>query len=539
MAITFPKTPPTATLSHNQVEVVVNSDEQYIIPPDANAHASLRIRVVNDPVSAGNVKFFIGDPLTDAIRELTFTFHASPDDSGYQLPRNVAAEPIDDYVLGVLIPALNENYFIATGYTLAMENSSSTQAEILFTARNFGSAHTITFTENLASNEIVGVSGAWGSNPEARENFKIYLDMFAEDGLYSGNDKLLFQSDGVPNVDGDCVFAINRILDAAAGYTIPGFDTNTIEEATGAVRYFVRAAEVYGANPSPRKFHRYPNIGFLWALWGGSKSSKFPHEIYTHYINAAQNKWLTCMPDGTVVHKLQKQVLTLFCTGTTTGGFPDDATYLLEGKMFYTDGTDSGSWAEWAEYTDIPSMRFYRFRVGYTELGIDAKKEPDKTVAKYSIRITRAASAISQTFTFTVEQKTVRNPRFFLFVNSFGCAESIYMYGEQERTLAHSAKSIQRHRIDVDTADKIMHGEFDEVDNEFRRVYAISTGIKDKSYLDYFIDFVNSPERFLQASNMFSKITIPGAEMKLDSDADSTYALRLNYSDAVIERGNA
>lgn len=542
MAITFIKTPEPAHPAKNQADFVVNTDNQYLIAPGSGLYAWLVIRVVASPPTTGNFKLFIGDPIIPAQRELTFTFHATPNNNGLQLPTNALSEPIDDYVKGMLIPALLNNYYIAQGYNVEMQNSSATEAEIKFTAKNYGIENSILFQENFTGNEIIGVGASAGSSPIMRENFRIFFDVFKERDFYTEQDDIIFSSEATPDLNGDSAFDIKRVLTAATGYSVPPFSGSGIMAVDGPARYYVKAAESFGTIPQPQAYKRFPSSGYLFAIHGASLYANSPYtDLYANHINAGANSWLTAMPSGgTIVHPLQKQYLSLFLRGTTVGGIPQSATYRLQGTLLYTDGTTSGSFTTWSTFTNIVGENFYTFRVGYTDLNLKAKQAAGKTIASYTIRIINAASdPVSQEFTFKVEQDETRHPRYFMFINSFGMAESIYCYGERVARVKVSTKNVQRHAIKVNATNKIVDGEFDQVDTEHQATYEISTGNKDRAYMQYIKDFINSPGRWQQTADFYQKIILSGSDFNLESDNDSTFALRFSYSDAQLERGIA
>lgn len=541
MAITFVKTPEPAHPAKNVAPVLINTDNQYIIAPGPALYANLVIRVVADPPTTGNFKLFIGDPIIPLQRELTFTFHASPNDNGFQLPTNALSEPINDYVNDTLIPALLKNYYIAQGYSLKMQNGSTTQAEIVFTARNYGIENSIVFTENFTANEIIGVSVSYGSSPQVRDNFRIFMDVFREKTFYTAEDEIIFSSEATPDIAGNAEFDIHRILTAASSYTVPPFTGDIIEPINGPIRYYLAALESYDEPPTPRAYKRHPAVGYYYALHGGQRYVNAPYTgLYSNHINASATEWLTAMPNNTIVHPAQKQFLSLFLRGTTVGGVPQTGTYRLQGIMYYTDGSNSGSYATWTTFNNIVGENFYSFRVGYTDLAIKNRKASGKTVASYSIRIINAANnAVSQVFTFNVEQDDTRNPRYFLFINSYGMPESIYCFGERVRKVELNTKNIQRHTVSVDAVKKIVHGEFDQVDSEYQNVYEISTGNKNRDYMQYFIDFINSPVRFQQYATHYQKIILKSTDISLDTDNESTFAVRFSLSDAQMERGIA
>lgn len=540
MAITFIQSPATAHPAKNVADVIVNTDNQYAVAPNPSQRATLVIRFVAEPLTtSGDFTLSIGDPsLSDSIN-LNFTFHDFPDDSGQQLPTNFSGDFMDDYVNDSVIPALLTNYHIATNYDVSMINGSASQADIRFVAKNAGVENTIRFTENMPANEIVQQSQTNGSSPILRENFRIFFDLFAEQGFNSNIDRVIYSAEGVPDANGDVTFDIHRILTAATGYTVPGFTGNLIALATGPIRYFIKALESFGNPPVPRAYYREPSFGYKLAFHGSSPYNKYPYSsIHANYIAANQNAFLTSMPNGVVVHKNQKQFLSIFLRRTDV--LNTAQRYRIKGVINYTDGTNSGAYAIWETFDNIPSNNFYTFRVGYNDLNINSRKASNKTVASYTIKITTISEVdVSQPFTFKVELEDTRHPRHFMFINSFGMPESIYCYGDRERMVKLISKTIQRHTVKVDNAKKIIDGEFDQVDTSHQNVYNISTGNKDRAYLQYFVDFINSPVRYAQQATEYQKVILDAKEFKIDDDNDTTFAMRFSYSDAQLERGIA
>jgi hypothetical protein len=544
MAITLVKAPSQLHPAKNKVEFTLNTNNQYIVPPNDANRARVSFSIVANPVSAGNIKFFIGNPLSGIQREIVFTFHTSPNESGTQLPNNNAADPSAVYGARV-IEYLLKNYYIGSAYTAEIIYVSLTEVEIELTANEEGIENSISFQENLASNEVVGTGSANGSNTTKRPNFRIFFDVFKEQTWGQFDERPVYSAEGVPDAAGNCSFDIKRIITAITSYTIPPFATGTgIESCPGVVRYFIKALESWGDIPVPQGYMRTPSTAneYLIALHGAFAYASYPFAgAFANYISNSLPKFCTAMPNGKItVHRSQKQFLTCYTKAITySSGVPQPGTYRLQGILYYTDGTNSGAFANWKTFTGVVGDCFKTYRVGYNDLAIDTLKASGKTVSKYTVRLFNGTNAISENFTFNVEPDDTRYPRYFMFMNSFGFPESVYFYGDQVRNIGFTTRNIQRHDIAIDETGKIFDGEFDETDAEWRRTFEISTGNKDRAHQLYFLDFINSPARYLQDVDKFVKINLSSSTIELDDDERTTFALRLAYSDSFLERGIA
>lgn len=519
MALTITKAPSQVIPAKNQCDIEVSTNA-YVTA--AGIAATAIIQLSSTPTTGNLV-------IGNSVKSQTFTFETTPNTSGIQLPRNTGSLASDVFAETILIPALLNNYYLNRDYTIELNSFAPSTLMLLFTAKKKGAQYTISSSGTVT--DYASISNTPGTDRAVQPNFRIFMDVFAEQTPFQNDFDLVFPAEGIPDENNKTGFNLQQVLEAITGYSIPPFTGAPIFVQDQVKRFYIKFCEVFGANPAPQRYYRWPTSEsqYATALHAAARNSKYP---FTTFGNPY---YKTTMPSGAMVlHKQQKQFLTVY-----RNLFADD--YYVDVKLYYSDGTSS-SIIQLFYDSDVIGLtnRYVTFRCGYSDLDIDAIKASGKTVVKYDVRI--SGSTIDpqpEFFTFLVDNSIQRYPRYFLFINSYGFPETIYFQGFESRALELDTTIVQRPFVAVETANATIHGEFDETNKTLRGTSELSTGNRDKLYLEYFKDFLASPARYQQTATQFVKAIMEKATIEMDKDDDTLFALKIKLKDAMFERGNA
>lgn len=265
------------------------------------------------------------------------------------------------------------------------------------------------------------------------------------------------------------------------------------------------------------------------AFLGGQKFvSAAQQEFYDNYIDT--KKFLTAMPQNTVVTKEQKQYLSCWIHEPVVLNF-----YV---NLLYTDNTTFSYLID--PFMDITTAGVYTFECGYDKLDIDAYKDAGKTVSKYTVNLYTGAGALYLGGpSFLVDNNNTLFNRYILFFNSFGMPETLYLSGKQINNVQFKSDLVRKANLQADTEAAIYDGENAEINNELQFGYELNSGWKSKEWLQYFNDFLLSRKRYLQATDKWIGLNIPAQKVALQEDDKYNYAIKFNYQDSFIEKGIA
>ena len=504
--ITVNSQPDEFVLVRNPVNYELQTDN-YISTAGSKANCSI---LFTSSTNSGTVTFtFLG-------KTIIFTQATTPDDSGLQY-KEVGATQLDFDT--TFIDALEKNYDINQNYDVTRVSAGLIRltAKLTGTKYNIGIATTVTGT-TLATTA--------GVNTVYRERFKILHDVFFENTFGSDVFTQLFAGSGIPNEANKVAYNFSDVLRGALQLFIPPFAAFTFNLNTTVKRFYTRYCESYGF-PTVTNAYKKTNVKF-GLLGARTFVNASIDNFLADYFTATPYKFLNTSPNNTVVDRVQKQYLSIYIA--------TPATYNFRITFTYTDLTTSN--ANGANMV-ISDAGFYTFETGYAALGMDALKTSGKTVLKYTIRLKDAASWLSETKTYCVDNNYQLFPRYFLFFNSFGMPETMYFTGKQTNQVQSKNEIIRKADYGFDVANGIFEGETAEINNELQFGYELNSGWKTKEWLTFFNDFLNSRKRFIQGSDKWIGVNIPAQKIQLQEDDNTLYSVKFNYQDSFIEKGNA
>lgn len=407
MAITVTKNLPTVGLAGNPIVLELTTDNQYSF---AGTKATLELTFSGIDTTAGHSITLSWNNLS-----ITFTLAAVPDDSGEQLPAASIGEAQDDWMARVAA-ALELNYYILRDFEV---ESDAVTNKITLTAREKGSAYTVTVSDNTISN--VSTSATSGTDRTERENFEIVARVYDE-----ATGDLLTEDRVPPSTAGVAEFDFHDVLAAElqTSFLFPEEAGTLYEEKEDMIKqYLVKYAESY--SDAVRKITQYSEDA--WAAAGG-----FDYKMvaalngveysYLDYITTFKS-FLTWQPATKTINMTQPEKLYFLI-------FDTFSSISLVVKVYYTDGTNSSNQTA---FTINPAAKYtiWELLTGYAMLDVE-QYSATKTVSKYKVWIKDKNDNIrSRVQTYVVDPRHYRNERIFLFRNSLGGYDTLRCTGKK------------------------------------------------------------------------------------------------------------
>lgn len=511
--ITVIEQPTDAVLARNDVKYKLYTTNDVI---SGGVKAKI-VMVVDSFSNAGTITFnFMGK---------TLVFNSTSgtnDNSGLQYHNGTGFTVYLNYGIE-MVEWLRRNFDLNSNYDITLTLANAIIFIIEIKAKNVGAKYDIT-----ASSTATDIGFAvldTGVDAIYRERFKVLHDVFLEETFGAENYKLLFSGSGVPDAAHNVEFNFTDVLRSALKLHTPAFVSDFYLN-TAVKRFYTRHAESFGF---PTTVKSYEKTGVKMAFLGAQKFVSAAQMLFAaNYID--NKKFLTAMPQNTVVSKEQKQYLSVWISEAQNLNF-----YV---RLFYTDNTNSSYLLE--PFMAVAAAGVYTFECGYEKLAIDDNKTAGKTVSRYIVELygTDGEAYVSEQ-AFVVDNNNYLFNRYVLFFNSFGMPETMYFSGKQTDTVQLKSDLVRNANLQADTENGIYDGEITEINNELQDAYELNSGWKSEAWVQYFKDFLVSRKRYLQATDKWIGLNIPAQKVALQEDDKYNYAIKFTYQDSFIEKGIA
>ena len=514
--ITVVKQPSNAVLARNDVKYVLSTNN-YLV--SAGSKAEIQIFVDSFTNTGTFTLNFMG-------KSYVFTGSHTDDNSGLQYYDGFGYSNYLDYANAFKI-WIERNFDLNTHYDFVITGAFSYGFFAKIIAKKVGTIYNITGSTTAANTSLFAPVA--GVNASYRERFKILHDIYFEDDYASDNFRLLFSGSGMPNESNEVDFNFSVPLTSALQFHIPKFGAANYYRNNAAKSYYTKYAESFGF---PTTITAYKKTATKLVLLGAQNFVTAAQETFeTNYISTPPQKFITNMPNGTVVSQEQAQYLSFYVYDTVT--------IKLFVQLFYTD--NSSEIVEVNTYDPITTPGIYTFAVGYSQLSLDDYKVSTKTVKAYTVTFWDASAdeIYTQSQSFDVDQMPQLFARHILFFNSFGLPETIYFTGKQTKNVQFKSDLVRKADLQFDTENGIYEGEFTESNNELQFGYELNSGWRSADWINYFTDFILSRKRLLQAADKWIGLNIPAQKISLLEDDKPLVAVKFNYQDSFIEKGVA
>lgn len=222
-------------------------------------------------------------------------------------------------------------------------------------------------------------------------------------------------------------------------------------------------------------------LGSFRVLRGGMPLQNHPaNEVFTAFETYASGKkrFLTHQARTKMVTAEQPEWLSFY--------FDTAGTYTLKFTLYYTDATNTTSTSSYV----VPEAGLYTIPTGLTQNSL-AGVTPAKTIVKYQFEIVNAGSTIiSEPMVYVVDTRFFRKQRYFVFVNSFGCPDTLRMVGAKESE-SKLTRSINESAVNSESRPR--DGGLMMYYTELESTFTISTGyLESNAEVDYLNEFILS-----------------------------------------------
>jgi hypothetical protein len=519
------------TVANNQIACLAFNPVEYILQTN------------NDLVTAGikhkfKLQFiaFQNNGVTLTItalgQNIVFTFKQFGPFADNEIRSLIGGFPLSDWVEQYIYPAMLRNYVLDRNYNITFSGN-----EITFEAKEAGTRYAINAT--VPNVNIIKSTITVGVDEVKRDNFNLVFDVYAEKTYMAGDYELIWPSMGVPDAQKRVRFDISKALTRSIKPKFPPFATLVANGAFVANlprRYYAKYAEAFGEPMQVKGYDFFAAQSLTLALFGGKKKLNIKDtDLTTNYINAAVPKLLTSMPNGIEVGPNQPQYLSVYWPLGVSGSYNVKARV----KLYYQDGTSS---EDLTAYTSAQTQKaIITFSAGYAQLGINGLKDSTKTVVAYDVWLADNGNVQrSQKFNFKVNHDYFRNNRYFIFINSFGCLETVWFTGNRKVQTQMDNDTYKRvHYNDTHESTAVYEGDTIEDNHETNYLFELSTGYKTKAYVDYVVEFFQSKMRYEFLTDKLALIVIDKTKVELYDDSDTDFGFKFSYQYSWKEEGLA
>lgn len=486
-------------------------------------------RVIIPGVHAVNSILF-GSPVPDGTTLVLGWAHRTLQLSARTIPTEPDEFPAGDgspaYVAG-LVDWFGQNYAFREDFTLSTSVGLGNVASVDFTSKNTGPAYNFVSIASPPSITIATVIS--GVVPQLRERHAVYVELWLGNGsaptgvlaevdaqrVYSGY--IEFDEQGLAQLDAGSVLHDQLTPDWPAPGNTPGIHS---------IRpYFLQYAESYGF---PTRVGQLAKTDTLWAVLGGANYAKkagvglsvLPYAG----IQPSQDMALRLGSTSRYVRVDEPQYLSFINQRATVAGMG------LKVLVLFSDNTSQ------SVGTLVPKRTMGQgeklcFAVGFTQLDL-ASIDPTKTVKEYYVQLATGANNVvqeeySKTYRYIVDYQYQPYVRYFIYLNSLGCYDTLTTFGKGSSELKRFSEQAQRAQI---AGYDAREGQFIEYNIALQLSQEVTTGYRSATELVQWADFYRSPSKFAQrASGKLDPIGLVSESIQQATDGDNTFAHRFAY----------
>ena len=502
MAINITSRPNPVELGRNNVRFNVVTDNMYATH---GVKASVNLNFTGScPLQGENFTLSYTD-LDGVNHSFNYIFMVNPGGinlGSFQIETISPGDFVDDYVQGIVIPKLQENFYFLRDFIISFYSGSATDATVLIQAKTAGGFPIVTAGVCTGLTFSPVVTGVY---PIVRENFMLLCQVFVEQVHLSGYFEPVALLDGFCNSSGQSVFNLESVLKSYLGANLFALNANTIAYCANLLkRYHIWLTEWYGSPPVENRYVREPvdPSQYYSVMNAYLKGDVYPqNNFYANYINSSTQKFLTNVPNPCPLTINQPFYLYLY--------LKNDNSFHVKVTLYYTDST----------FEAIPHIVFSGsshpgqvviIPAGYAALDIDSFKAVGKTVLKYSIQLAYDSGAdVSEVRTFLLTENSLFN-KFFAFRNRLGATDVIACTGIFKRSIKTTRSQLQK--VNVSDTPILISGQVTDDVSESFNVFEVATGWKSRAYIEYLEEFIESSDIFEITATQFKKIVLPESE---------------------------
>ncbi|GAB3550511.1 glycosyl hydrolase family 28-related protein [Spirosoma fluminis] len=474
---------------------------------------------------------FVASPVIDGTKltlrwngqARTLTFKNTPSQPGEFTTGDGSADYLDN-----LLDELKGYYPIREDFILT-RNEPDQIPGIYFTARQPGPAYDISVGTLPVGTPFGFGTTVYGANPLTRTQYSIYVEIWLQKlgtpgtNLDTDYERLLSppvecDENGIARIN------VGNVIHAKLEKDWPqwGSSQAPTDSPNSGRKYIIASGEAWG---SPLQIGHVSFDQIRYAYLGGAdyinqSGSGLPlnrfmgataaldralrYGSYTRYILPNEPQFLTFLNQrGTQTDTLLKVTLTL-----------DNGDTVVRTDLYAPQTVAQG------EKITYP--------VGPLHLQLSNLVPAGRNLVEYSVQRVSANGlvALSVPYRYLLNGEYRPYTRFFAFLNSLGCVETLTTYGKGSYELnlfAEQAQHYLAHHYDVS------EGQFAPYDLSTQQQIEVTTGFWPESVLRDWTDFYRSPNKFDLSSGRALPIGLVSKSIQQQKDGDNLFAHKFQY----------
>jgi len=500
MAVTLTREPGAAVFSRNPVVFGFHTDKR---------------RANEGRPFVGNLVFWEAQEAGRALRmqygenTLDFKFADDPDDSGLQLPAWDGEADMADW-RDAVFAALGRNYYLNRDFVTTTEGGDSIRFESRENSELMDVTVDGTVTVNISMNLLQS-----GVSAVLSPNLKILAELHVMRVDGSGYD-LFNQAALEPDDSGNVFWDVSAPLTSALladGHDRPNLPLPVFEVSGKTIRrYFVRYAEMYGR---PQRVRAFSDTAVKWAAYGGFSKGMLAERTFPGwFVTGDLLKWMDQSGNYRVVKPDQPHYL---YTANFLGSELEEV--FVKVKVYFSDSTDVTYTAH--TFDSVPVFRRVIVPAGMKQLGVHLQ-DAEKVVARYDVWLQQGGDEITEVMRFTINYRYEPYTRFFVYENSFGAYEGVYVYGRKSEGYEIVQKSAVLTQVDD---FRLQDGEQLDYDVRLTDSEKVNTGYMTRRQVRGFRDFFLSTDKYAYKNGHYYPITLTTKTIEEFQDGNNLFAL--------------
>jgi hypothetical protein len=443
--------------------------------------------------------------------DILFTFVATPDGSGLQLPDSTNAGTLASWVT-MVAAAMRNNYYISRDWTIVTNDV----AILMYgTEDNISNPSVNPFWTGQGN--IPSTSSVNGKLASKRLFYKLGIRLETWDGTAWNT----IGEDILPvDTNSQATFDIHELF---ADYIYPEFkfpeasDTLAILRPNSSTQYRIQYFEQYGNPITPGSLS--PSASF-YALVGGI--SHLQQAIYNRqgssfWAKLGYNQYfLTWQPKSKQVSIDQIEKLYFLVQSEMTA-------IKLRVSYFFTDATSQLNVPVFT--VEVPPAKSVIEFIVSPDILKNSCSKPT-LIASYQVWIEYQSSAISEIRTFILDAIYYENLRYFLFLNSLGGYDTLRTTGDGTDDLDYERTSIS----------KVLGPDFTEMDHQVAtgfvsevKTYKANTGWMTRDQIAWLRDFLLSKQVYQIVRRKLVPVVITTTQAQQRVDREDLYSIEFEY----------
>lgn len=522
MAVTILSNPQMLAPVKNALTIKLNTNNQWAQAPSLGAYG-LRFFDNVGPLNNDFVTF----AYNNNVYTFTFKTTVNPSSPLEWIPVKPALSSYEDWIINTVAPRMTA--IIGNDFTVAYAYDDDNDLDIIniVTKRIDTSLAAEITTSPFAGLSIYTIGGPFPVPRDPfvgvlRENFKVFARIYEETAPNSGVFAYNTEVEGHPDENGNVELFLNRSFVFPDSYPL---DISQLDNllVPSTRRYEMQIGEKYG---TPVQYHNIISTGRFRCFNGGFSHIVFPDKDdvvadmvnagvlfnigpRTMVVNSKMKYWLNFLPPSTDTYEL---VLDVYLNDTAT----ETLTRSLGTLVSKTNS---------AIGVGIPQVTFASF----------------DDVYEYTVKIVRVSDNWeSERFKFVISDIDYEFSRYFMFKNSLGMYEVVWLTGESQHKVNLQHMVAEVNVPPVYTASDAMMKKFNTSYTESREIPItnssrfLNVDIKDIHKL--YIDLCLSDDVYIIENNKLVPVIIDNKSIDMPGDAVNINTFNLSFTYAANNR---